>query len=68
MVVIMRLFVLHILFFNKIFQGMLLDGRVFDSSLQEGRSPLKFQLGMGKLIKGIAVIFFKKAPLTVSNT
>jgi len=34
------------------YTGMLPDGRIFDSSLQEGRGPLKFQLGTGKLIKG----------------
>ncbi|XP_057309974.1 uncharacterized protein LOC130647975 [Hydractinia symbiolongicarpus] len=34
------------------YTGMLRDGRVFDSSMHDGRSPLKFQLGAGTLIKG----------------
>ena len=38
--------------FSSSFQGMLPDGRVFDTSLQEGRQPLRFELGAGTLIKG----------------
>lgn len=33
-------------------QGTLEDGRMFDSSLANGREPLEFQLGKGKVIKG----------------
>ncbi len=31
---------------------MLTDGKIFDTSMREGRSPLRFQLGSGSLIKG----------------
>jgi FKBP-type peptidyl-prolyl cis-trans isomerase 2 len=34
------------------YTGKLEDGTVFDSSLTEGREPLKAQLGQGLLIKG----------------
>lgn len=34
------------------YTGRLEDGTVFDSSLTEGREPLKAQLGQGLLIKG----------------
>lgn len=34
------------------YTGKLEDGTVFDSSLVEGREPLKAQLGQGLLIKG----------------
>ena len=34
------------------YTGKLVDGTVFDSSLVEGREPLKAQLGQGLLIKG----------------
>jgi hypothetical protein len=34
------------------YTGRLEDGTVFDSSLNEGREPLKAQLGQGHLIKG----------------
>jgi FKBP-type peptidyl-prolyl cis-trans isomerase 2 len=34
------------------YTGRLEDGTVFDSSLTEGREPLKAQLGQGHLIKG----------------
>ena len=34
------------------YTGMLRDGRVFDTNMKEGKSPLKFQLGAGTLIKG----------------
>ena len=34
------------------YTGRLEDGTVFDSSLNEGREPLKAQLGQGLLIKG----------------
>lgn len=34
------------------YTGMLTDGKIFDTSMREGRSPLKFQLGSGSLIKG----------------
>ena len=35
------------------YTGRLEDGTVFDSSLTEGREPLKAQLGQGLLIKGV---------------
>jgi peptidylprolyl isomerase len=34
------------------YTGRLVDGTVFDSSLNEGREPLVVKLGEGKLIKG----------------
>lgn len=34
------------------YTGRLEDGSVFDSSMVEGREPLKTQLGQGQLIKG----------------
>ena len=34
------------------YTGKLEDGSVFDSSMVEGREPLKAQLGQGQLIKG----------------
>ena len=34
------------------YTGRLEDGTVFDSSMVEGREPLKTQLGQGQLIKG----------------
>ena len=34
------------------YTGRLEDGSVFDSSMVEGREPLKAQLGQGQLIKG----------------
>lgn len=34
------------------YTGRLEDGTIFDSSLNEGREPLKAQLGQGLLIKG----------------
>jgi len=34
------------------YTGKLEDGTVFDSSMVEGREPLKTQLGQGQLIKG----------------
>jgi FKBP-type peptidyl-prolyl cis-trans isomerase SlpA len=34
------------------YTGRLEDGSIFDTSLQEGREPLKAQLGQGQLIKG----------------
>ena len=34
------------------YTGRLEDGTVFDSSMVEGREPLKIQLGQGQLIKG----------------
>lgn len=34
------------------YTGKLEDGTVFDSSLNEGREPLKVTLGQGQLIKG----------------
>jgi len=34
------------------YTGMLRDGRVFDTNMKDGKSPLKFQLGAGTLIKG----------------
>ena len=37
------------------YTGRLEDGTVFDSSLTEGREPLKAQLGQGLLIKGFEV-------------
>jgi FKBP-type peptidyl-prolyl cis-trans isomerase len=37
---------------NVNYTGKLLDGKVFDSSLKPGRTPLKFNLGGGNIIKG----------------
>ncbi len=37
---------------NVNYTGKLLDGKVFDSSLKPGRTPLQFTLGGGNLIKG----------------
>jgi len=34
------------------YTGMLENGNIFDTSMREGRAPLKFQLGSGNLIKG----------------
>ena len=34
------------------YTGKLEDGSIFDSSMLEGREPLKTQLGQGQLIKG----------------
>ena len=34
------------------YTGKLLDGKVFDSSLNPGRTPLSFKLGRGQVIKG----------------
>ena len=34
------------------YTGKLEDGSIFDSSLNEGREPLKAKLGQGQLIKG----------------
>jgi len=34
------------------YTGRLEDGTVFDSSMVEGREPIKVQLGQGQLIKG----------------
>jgi len=34
------------------YTGKLVDGSIFDSSLNEGREPLKSTLGSGQLIKG----------------
>ena len=34
------------------YTGRLEDGSVFDTSLTEGREPLKAKLGQGQLIKG----------------
>lgn len=34
------------------YTGRLEDGTIFDSSLQEGRTPLQATLGQGQLIKG----------------
>ena len=34
------------------YTGRLEDGTIFDSSLQEGRTPLTAKLGQGQLIKG----------------
>jgi len=34
------------------YTGRLVDGTVFDSSLNEGREPLVVKLGEGNLIKG----------------
>ena len=41
--------------FNKVvvnYTGMLEDGSVFDSSLNPGREPFMFTLGIGSVIKG----------------
>lgn len=35
-----------------IFEGTLENGQMFDSSRAQGRQPLEFQLGKGKVIKG----------------
>eukprot|EP00794_Sanderia_malayensis_P011898 gene11900-13132_t len=37
---------------NVEYTGMLSDGRIFDTSVREGRSPLQFRLGSGNIIKG----------------
>ena len=34
------------------YTGRLEDGSIFDTSIQEGREPLKATLGQGQLIKG----------------
>ena len=34
------------------YTGRLEDGTIFDTSIQEGREPLKATLGQGQLIKG----------------
>jgi FKBP-type peptidyl-prolyl cis-trans isomerase 2 len=34
------------------YTGKLEDGSIFDSSMVDGREPLKAQLGQGQLIKG----------------
>lgn len=34
------------------YTGKLLDGKVFESSLSPGRTPLRFPLGVGRVIKG----------------
>ena len=34
------------------YTGKLLDGKVFDSSLNPGRTPFSFKLGQGQVIKG----------------
>jgi len=34
------------------YTGKLVDGSIFDSSLNEGREPLVAKLGEGQLIKG----------------
>ena len=39
-------------FENKLFEGTLENGQMFNSSLTKGREPLEFQLGKRKVIKG----------------
>ena len=34
------------------YTGKLTDGTVFDSSMNEGRSPLEFTVGVGQVIPG----------------
>ncbi|XP_031565497.1 FK506-binding protein 2-like [Actinia tenebrosa] len=34
------------------YTGMLENGKMFDSSLTEGREPIKFELGRGRVIRG----------------
>ena len=41
------------------YTGRLEDGTVFDTSLVEGREPLKAQLGQGLLIKGFEEWFLR---------
>lgn len=37
---------------NVNYTGKLLDGKIFDSSLNPGRTPLQFPVGTGKVIRG----------------
>lgn len=44
------------------YTGKLADGKVFDSSKNEGRQPLEFTFGMGQLIPGFEAAIEGKEP------